>query len=244
MKKIKSLLLGLFGLFILFSSGCTAINERNAVYIPEPTLGKKEPLIKALFVEKIRNEQPQEEMLPFNPNTDPWILIPLCFYSTQKVDPIVKRNFFQNDLDVALDRLFVKDLRAANISEDIISGCTNSTDIKEWKDKYRLQLVLKHAVWTRYLTAYGLSYPGTFLWTIGFPTSYGNVQLEIDAILYPPGVSQKPIGKCTLKKEATCIEFIYDQIDYQPSVSEDVMAEMFPEMAKELRQFLTKNLKK
>lgn len=243
MMKSNVVFLGLFALGITFFTGCTAINERASVYVPEPSLTP--PVIDGLFVEQIRNEQPHEEMLPFNPNNDPWILIPLCFYSTQQVDPIVKRNFFQNDLDVALQRLFVKDLIASNISKEVIA-CSNSEkpDGKNWQDKYRLQLILKHAVWNRHITAYGLSYPGTFLWTLGFPTSYGNVQLEIDAILYPPGASKKPIGQTTLKKQETCIELIYDQIDYHPSVSEDVMADMFPEMAKDLRKFLLKTLKK
>ncbi len=244
MNKFKSFLFVVSGFAIAFLSGCATINEQSIVYVPEPSLSKEEPLINGLFIEKIRKEQPNEEILPFNPNNDPWILIPFCFYSGQKVDPVIKRNYFQNNLDVALQRLFVKDLNASGISKTIISADSNNPDIKPWHDKYRLELVLKHAVWNRNLTAYGLSYPGTFLWTIGFPTSYGNIQLEIDAVLYPPRPSKKPIGKFTLKKEDTCVEFIYDQVGYQPSVSETVLTEMFPDIAKDLRNFLRKTLKK
>ena len=228
---------------LLIFTGCKTVNERFSGYVPEPSLLNK-PLIDGLLVEKVINAQPQEENLPFNPNEDPWILIPFCFYSAQKVDPLVKRNFFQSNLDEALQRLFIKDLRASHISRTI--SCTDTTNLNRdfWKNKYRLQIILKHAVWNRNITAYGISYVGTILWSLGLPVSYGDVQLEIEAQLFPPGEAKKPIATTVLKGNRSCVELIYDQVGYRSSVSEDKLTEIFPEIARDLRKFMIKNLKK
>jgi hypothetical protein len=228
---------------MIFVSSCRTLDDDPIVYIPEPVIGGDEELLDSILVERITNAQPKSETLPFNPNDDPWILIPFCFYSGQKVDPIVKRNYFQNNLDEALQRLFIKDLRSSNISKKVINACKINTTKSDLAKNYRLELVLKHAVWNRNLTAYGLSYPGTLLWSVGFPTSYGSVNLEVDAALYSPGASQKPIAKTTLKQDESCVEFIYDQLGYQPSVAEDLLTEMFPKIAKDLRKFIIRTLK-
>lgn len=230
----------------VFFSGCATVSPKDMLtYVPEPALSSQKPLIPALFVEKMQNAQPNEEMLPFAPNDDPWILIPLCFYSSQTVKPLVKRSFFQNDLDTALQRLFVKDIRASGLCELLLSADEHNPRVNAWGAKrYHLELILKHAKWNRNLTAYGLSYPGTLLWSIGFPTSYGYVDVEIEAILYPPGPDAKPLAKTTISEKAPCTEFIYDQIGYQPAKSEMVLVEMFPKLAKRLRKFLATSLKK
>ncbi len=243
MKRFKIQILGFCGGVVLFFSGCSTFHPPPTVYVPEPSILGEDALIDALLVEKITNAQPEEEMLRFNPNNDPWILMPLCFYSGQKVNPLVKRNYFQNNMDDALQRLFIKDLRASNISKTIINACKINTTLDELKGNYRLELILKHAVWNRNLTAYGLSYPGTLLWSIGFPVSYGSVLLEIDALLYAPNSPTKPIAKTVLKQKKSCVEFIYDQIGYQPSISENNLTEIFPIVAKDLRKFIRTALK-
>jgi hypothetical protein len=243
-RKIKFILPVICGIIVISLSSCRTLEDKQAVYVPEPSIGSNSTILDSILIERIVNAQPKSETLPFNPNDDPWILIPLCFYSSQKVDPIVKRNYFQNDLDEALQRLFIKDLRASNISKTVINACKINTTEGELLKNYRLELVLKHAVWNRNLTAYGLSYPGTLLWSVGFPTSYGSVKLEVDATLYPPGSAQKPLGTITLSEDESCVEFIYDQLGYQPSVAEDLLTEMFPKIAKNLRKFIKKTIKK
>ena len=243
MRNIKFQWLGLCGVAMLVLNGCAALNHPSVTYVPEPSVATEAPLVDLLLVEKIVNAQPHGETLRFNPNNDPWILMPLCFYSSQKVNPMVKRNYFQNDLEEALQRLFLKDLKASNVAENIKNACKVSTTKSEWHKGYRLELILKHAVWNRNLTAYGLSYPGTILWSVGLPVSYGSVDLEVEAVLYPPGLASKPIAKSVLTQKKSCVEFIYDQIGYQPSVSENALTDLFPKIAKDLRKFLRKNLK-
>ena len=244
MRKLKIQISGLSMFVLLFVSGCATLNHPPIAYTPEPSILGEDALVDALLVEKITNAQPEEETLRFNPNNDPWILMPFCFYSGQKVNPLVKRNYFQNDMDDALQRLFIKDLRASNISKTIINACKVNTTLKELRNNYRLELTLKHAVWNRNLTAYGLSYPGTLLWSIGFPVSYGSVTLEIEAQLFAPNSPIKPIAKKVLKQKKNCVEFIYDQIGYQPSVSENTLTDIFPVVAKNLRKFIRTALKK
>ncbi len=244
MKRLKVQVLGLCGLVILFFSGCATLHHPPLSYTPEPSILEEDALIDVLLIEKITNAQPEEETLRFNPNNDPWILMPFCFYSGQKVNPLVKRNYFQNNLDDALQRLFVKDLLASNISKTIINSCQLKTSSKELQNNYRLELILKHAVWDRSLTAYGLSYPGTLLWSLCFPVSYGSVTLEVEAALYAPNSTIKPIAKTVLKQKKNCVEFIYDQIGYQPSVSENTLVDIFPIVAKDLREFIRITLKK
>jgi hypothetical protein len=77
---------------------------------------------------------------------------------------------------------------------------------------------------------------------LGLPTSYGNVEVEIEAVLYPPGADSTPLGKTTIIEKAPCTEFIYDQIGYQPAKSEMVLIEIFPKLAKKLRKFMSKTL--
>ena len=245
MNKLNTSILLLATAAASFFSGCNSLSPEDMLkYVPEPALSSQKPLIQALFVEKMKNACPDKEMLPFAPNDDPWILIPFWLYSSQTVKPLVKRSFFQNNLDTALQRLFVKDIRASGICELLLSADENNPRVNAWGAKrYHLQLILKHAKWTRNLTAYGLSYPGTLLWSIGLPTSYGYVDVEFEAILYPPGADAKPLAKTTISEKDTCTEFIYDQIGYQPAKSEMVLVEMYPKLAKKLREFITNTLK-
>ena len=243
MKNIKLYLFSLCGILLLSAGGCANYHYPPAVYVPEPSMLGEAPLVDDLLVEKIKNAQPEKETLRFAPNNDPWILMPLCFYSSERVNPMVKRNYLQNDLDDALQRLFIKDIRASGITKNTINACKINTTAKELNRNYRLELVLKHAVWKRNITAYGLSYPGTLLWSIGLPVSYGSVLLEIDAAIYAPNSNLKPIAKTTIKHEQDCVEFIYDQIGYKPSVSENILADIFPLAAKDLRKFIRTTLK-
>ena len=236
----------LAGTFLAIISGCSSVSPRSALeYVPEPALSTQKPLVPALFVEKMRNALPENEMLPFYPNDDPWILIPFCFYSSQIVKPLVKRSFFQNDLPTALQRLFVKDLRASGLCELLINADDDNPRVNAFGAKrYHLRLILRHARWERNLTAYGLSYPGTLLWSLGLPTSYGKVFVELEAKIYPPGADSKPIGDTIIKDTMPCTEFIYDQIGYQPAKSEMVLVTMFPKLAKRLRKFVRTSLSK
>jgi hypothetical protein len=230
--------LSLAALLALFASGCTTFQEKPSVYVPEPALDLNSPPIESLMV-RIIGEQPAEETLPFDPNNDPWILMPLCFYSSKNVNPMVKRDFMQNDVEEAFRRLFAKDLRASGLCGEVfICEGGRGGGANRVSDAYRLDITLKHAVWHRSLTAYGLSYPGTLLWVLGAPVSYGYVALELEVALYPPGSKGKLLAVKTFKREEDCVEWIYEQIGYQPAKSETILTEMFPGLASDVRLFI------
>ena len=236
-KRMLLSVIGVVGGAILLS-GCSTFEADTVKYTPEPGLVTGKAPISSLLV-RIRNERPEEETLPFEPNSDPWILLPLCFYSSQRVNPMVNRNYLQNTLDEALLRVFVKNLTASGLCGEVfICGGGGKFGSARAQDAYRLDLALKHAVWHRSITAYGLSYPGTFLWVLGAPVSYGDVTLEMEASLYEPGKTIKPLATRKFTIKESCVEWIYEQIGYHPAKSETILTEVVPELASSVREFV------
>jgi len=229
--------------FVLVT-GCTTFEPKPTIYVPEPALTLDKPLAKSLLV-RVISEQPSEETLNFDPNGDPWILIPFCFYSSQNVNPMTKRNYLQNSLNEAFLRLFTKDLRASGLCGEVFV-CEGGRGLKMNSSgtTYRLDIIVKHAVWHRNLTAYGLSYPGSILWALGAPVSYGHVDLEVKVALYAPGHPLEPVAVDTFKRRQSCVEWVYEQIGYQPAKSETILVDMFPGFAQNLRRFMKDALSK
>ena len=236
--------LSFVALLALLVSGCSTFQGKSSVYVPEPALDLNSPPIDSLLV-RIVSEQPAEETLPFDPNNDPWRLLPFCFYSSKNVNPMVKRDFMQNDVEEALRRLFTKDLRASGLCGEVFI-CEGGRGGRSGRasDAYRLDITLKHAVWHRNLTAYGLSYPGSLLWVLGAPVSYGHVALELQVALFAPGGKGKPLSVKTLNRKENCVEWIYEQIGYQSAKSETILTEMFPGLASDLRTFIKDTVSK
>ena len=106
---------------------------------------------------------------------------------------------------------------------------------------YILDIEVKQATWSRYLTTYGLSSAGTVLWLF-LPESYGSVTISIIARLYSPSNRENPMDVTIITRKANCTEWAYDQINYLPPISEFKIAEMFPEIMTELRVFLVNSL--
>lgn len=235
MKKLSTAILSLAATLLLFGCATTVPTE----YVPgKPVV--KTAKVDTLFMRPVIDSRSAEATLPYDPNSDPMIMIPFLPYSKAILNPMVRYNFFQDDLRESLQRLFVKDLRTSGICQTIEVADQYKPLLKPSTAAYRLTLDVKRARWTRYLTAYGLSYPGTFLWIIGLPVSFGHVELAIDVELRDP--YDKLLGKTRLTRKARCTEWLYDQINYQPAVSEDRLTELFPSVANDLREFLVKTL--
>lgn len=215
-------------------------------YVPAPAVTLKNmDKLNLLVIGPVVDAREEGEKNLFDPNVDPLILIPLWPYSHSSICPVIRYNYFQLTLTETLHKLFVRDLRASKIFNNVIPEITYNGPhpIKQTYAKaYRLDIRLKKAIWSRYLTSYGLSYPGTILWAIGFPISYGTVTLEIDATLYTP--KNKTLGTIRISKDISCIEWIFDQLNYKPPVSEFKLAQVFPELTKDLRAFIIEQIKK
>ncbi len=241
-KRMLSCAVGAAGATLLFGGCSTFDPDTMTEYNPEPGVVIENPPIESLLV-RVSNERPEEETLPFNPNNDPWILLPLCFYSSQKVNPMVNRNFLQNTLDEALQRIIMKNLRVSGLCGEVFAcGGGGQFGNARASGAYRLNLALRHAVWHRNLTAYGLSYPGTFLWVLGAPVSYGDVTLEVDASLYAPGKTIKPLATHKFVMSKSCVEWIYEQIGYHPAKSETILTDTVPKLASDIREFVRKTV--
>jgi len=251
-KNTFGILLFLFVSSLLTVSACnsTLNPEYKLQYKPAPPIslsGIAKP--DSLFVANIVDKRSKEEKITFEPDADPLILIPLWWYSHSDLNPVIRFSYFQPSLIDVLNKLFVVDINAAGIFKQVLNSPKGIEQIKFEKklfsinpNTYKLVIILEKAVWSRNLTAYGLSYPGTFLWALGLPVSYGNVYFSIKAVLHAPG--NKIIGKKQISEQIPCTEWIYDQINYQPPISEFKLAKIFPKVTKELREFIFQTIKK
>jgi hypothetical protein len=56
--------------------------------------------------------------------------------------------------------------------------------------------------------------------------------------LYKPGNPSTPLAVKNINRRENCVEWVYEQVGYQPAKSETIMTEMFPGMATDLRKFV------
>ncbi len=253
MKNIKlQVLLFSFSL-VLIITGCNSMTESSIGlnYKPEPAIelnGISQP--NTLYIATLQDERTEPERINFEPDADPLILIPFWFYSHSNLNPVIRFSYFQPSLLDVLNKLFTLDIDAAKIFKNVLNT-PKGIEQKAFEKKffsispkaYKLEITLQKAMWSRNLTSYGLSYPGTLLWALGLPVSYGDVYLTIKAVLYAPG-GRKVIAKKVIKESTSCTEWIYDQVNYRPPISEFKLAEIFPKATKELREFIFDSVKK
>ena len=253
MKKLRILSLFLIVSSLLTISACNSTSNLNngLKYKPAPPINLSGmPKPESLFVANLIDKRSKAEKITFEPDADPLILIPLWPYTHSDLNPVIRFSYFQPSLIDVLNKLFVVDINAAGIFKRVLNSPKGIEQV-EFENKlfsinpgtYKLEVILEKAVWSRNLTCYGLSYPGTFLWTLGLPVSYGDVYLSIEAVLYAPE-GRNIIGKKQISKEITCTEWIYDQVNYKPPISEFKLAEIFPRVTKELREFIFQTVKK
>jgi hypothetical protein len=237
MKKSIRVLLFIF-LALCLSSCSTTEFDNKLIYKPGPPINIKGFIPKdTIYIAKVINKSGNEKEVTFKINADPYIMIPLWLWSHSYIDPVLRYSYFQEPLPLILRALFYTDIKAFKIFNNVIV----SPDLYELKKKeaYKLVITLEEATWSRNLTSYGLSYPGTILWAIGLPVSYGEVYLKLKAEIYEPE-ADSPIKTTTIYKSVPCTEWIYEQINYSPPISEYKLADIFPEVTKELRKFILK----
>ncbi|MEI6055613.1 MAG: hypothetical protein WCR55_06095 [Lentisphaerota bacterium] len=247
--------IGITSIFIFMLLAFTSCNnwDKNyqTVYNPQPAIEKDGfPINNPVFISNIVDARPQQERIPLDPNVSPLLLIPLWPYDHSTTSPVLKYTYMQTDMLNTLKHLIAEDIRTSGIFSYITTqsyGVTGSQEAeyaaKIPDDAYVLEIEIKKALWSRYVTTYCLSYPGSLLWLFA-PESYGSVSISIEAKLYSPSDRSKALVQTTISKEVSCTEWSYDQINYQPPISEFKLAEMFPEIMTDLRAFLIKSLDK
>ena len=228
---------------LVFLSGCTSFDEDKYEYQPRRAVLEK-PIADTCYVMPLIDARPLEQRAPaVDINGDPLvILVPLWMYSKSEINPLSKYNYLQLDLQDMMQTLVSKDLRFSGIFREVKTVRFDENSEKPGFG-HILRMSIINCAWNRYLTTYGLAWPGAFLWTFGFPVSYGSVSMEIEAQLVEVG-TRTVIAKGRFKAETSCTEYIYDQVDYMPPRAEFKLTEIFPQITFQLREFIVNSLRK
>ncbi|MCF7790373.1 MAG: hypothetical protein K9M56_00100 [Victivallales bacterium] len=228
---------------IFCSCNSTDENYSSLHYKPAPPVKiRKFKKPEILYIDKVAdNRKDDEKELSYTINADPYILIPLWLWSHSNLNPVLRFSYFQEPLPLIIRGLIYKDVKASEIFKELTVSMDYYNHRKN--DAYRLKVILITAKWSRNLTSYGLSYPGTILWAFGLPVSYGKIYFKINVTLYAPN-SEKKLASKIISKNLSCTEWIYDQVNYSPPISEFKLAKIFPEVMNDLRKFLIKTLKR
>lgn len=248
--RLTSVLLVLFS--VIFLQGCRNFQSAYQLeYQPAPAIKKEGfPTNNPVFIRNIADRREPTEVIPLDPDANPLILIPLWPYTHSETSPILRYTYLQaNMLDTVKD-IMAQDIQSAGIFNYVTVESSGSIEIRQTgktqtpSNTYVIQIYLLKATWSRYLTSYGLSYPGTILWAFGLPVSYGNVSVSVKVDIYSPGNSEKPLVGKIITKETSCTEWIYDQMNYNPPISEFAVAELFPQIMAEIRNSATEAVEK
>jgi hypothetical protein len=239
--KTSQIFILLFTVVILLSSCKTVSPNYNTVYKPAPEPRKGMSQGKSLFVAEIIDERSINEQSPFDQN-DPMILLPLWPYSHAEVNPVIKYSYFQSGLKDSLSRLIGKDLAGSELfSKFKIATSEDNPPSQPSKDDFQLILRLKKASWDRYLTSYGLSYAGMYLWFL-LPKSYGSVVFTMEITIRAPETN-RIIADAIYTDKISTTEWIYDQMNYQPPISVFALEKTFPKLMKKIRTMLLTAMK-
>ena len=233
-----------FAVLLVFFSGCASFDEDKYEYQPLQAVLEK-PISDTCYVMPVIDARPLEQREPpVNINSDPFVIfVPLWMYSKSEINPLSKYNYFRLDLQDMTQLLVAKDLLFSGIFRDVKTVRFDENYEKPGSVGYTVRISIIDSAWRRYLTTYGLAYPGAFLWMFGLPVSYGSVYMEVEAQLVEAGTS-KVIAKGRFKAETSCTEYIYDQVDYMPPRAEFKLTEIFPQISAQLRDFIVKSIRK
>ncbi len=247
----KFYILGILSLIFILAS-CSS-TKYDTVFIPEPPMqiNFQNYQKKQLIVGNIIDERRADERKNFDPNGDPLILIPFWPYSHSEVNPFCRYTFVQSEPSKTIKNIMITDLQSSGLFENVIAesdvdaiDAFSKKKIGFANNTYFLTIILKKAVWSRYITTYGLSSLGAFVWGFGAPVSYGSVTIQAEVKLYKADELNKPLNEKVISDSVSCTEFIFDQIDYKPAISEFKIAEMIPEINRQIRKFLYDSLVK
>lgn len=231
-----------FAIIAILTSGCRTLTQNyNISYEPQPCDKGDICPGETLFVAEIIDERVTDEKNTFDQN-NPEILIPLWPYSYAEINPVIRYSYFQAGLVDSLTKLIAKDLAASELFNEVqVAQSDDNPPLQPTKESYQLILRLKKAIWKRSLTSYGLSYAGLYLWFM-LPKSYGSVVLTIEGTVREPKTN-RIVANEIFTHEESATEWIYDQMNYQPSISVFALEDSFPVIMKSMRKMLLKSLK-
>ena len=229
--------------FIILLSSC---NTNYALtYRPAPAIEKTGfPVSNPILIRNVIDQREITEQFPSDPDSDPLILVPFCPYVHTLTSPNPRYTFMQYNMMNTVKHIVADDLKTAGIFSDVETESYDSQNknAKIPQNAYVLKMIVEKAVWSRYLTSYGLSYAGTLLWTLGAPVSYGSVDLSIKIELFTPNNYITPFSTKIISTTTPCTEFVYEQVNYTPPISEFKVADMFPSIMRQNREFIISSI--
>jgi len=164
------------------------------------------PLVDTLTIAVGPEARPDAGRSSVGPGFLAWI--PLIPYGHQRYAPeLVSSRYrgaegFRRDLADTV----VADLRAAGIARRFVFAGESLPGLAP-ESSCTLQVTFTEGVYHRYLTLYGVSFAGAFLWFVGFPTSYGSTDLGLRAELLDP--TGAPLGSEHFTGSESAIEWLY-----------------------------------
>jgi hypothetical protein len=210
---------------------------------PEPAAPGAVARVAALEVVLGEDERPLQGRSSIGPGLLSWI--PLVPYGHQRISPetgalatSIETETFLGDVADAV----VADLQAARVAErvgreekpleDLGGEPTRAAD-----PAYRLKLTLDEGIYHRYLTLYGISIPGAFLWMVGLPVSYGHADLAFTVELLDPAGAF--LGRRSFDAKEGATEWLY--WPFTASYTR-AMPRAYEDISPDLRQFVAESL--
>lgn len=221
-------------LLVAVCTGC-ASKPLSMAYKPEGKVIFEPPVAEAIFVVIEEDARPFKGRSRIGTGFYAWI--PLVPYGHQQFALDNVKGSKPMPREVA--DTVVSDLRAVGIAQYV--GYEDPSDPRQWsmKEPYYLHLTLNEGVWNRYLTLYGSSFAGVFLWIVGLPTSYGNVTLGFDAELKDSKGAL--LGSQTFKGKNGVTEWLYHP--FSKAYGSEI-PKAYNQISPQIRKFVTEHLPK
>jgi hypothetical protein len=165
-------------------------------------------------------------------------LIPLVPYGHQQISPDLgyglnrtRPGDFRHDVADTV----IKDLEAAEVAR--VVDYEDRTELDDTFSRvYVLELRLREGMLDRYMTFYGLSFPGALLFITGLPAAYGSAQIAIDAeLLTTKGAS---LGSESFTAKVSGVDGLW----IGPGII-DKLPDAYEKISPGLRQFVVRTLR-
>ena len=219
-----------------FGGAACGTHSLSSSYRPMEAAAHAELIVDTLVVEIGPDQRPLLGGNRLGPGFLAWI--PLFPYGHQMISP---DRWVVDDLDNGGDfrddvaKTVVSDLRAERVASTVRLAVTSPDRPSE--PIPTLRVTLKEGIFQRYLTAYGLSVAGVFLYVVGFPTTYGSV--DIDLAVELRDAKGRALGQQTFSGSASAIEWLYRPVG--PAYT-SALPDAYAQISPGLRAFVREHL--
>ena len=214
---------------VVGASGCASTSSLQW-YEPAPA-ERSEPLADALEVLPVIDERPLKGRTSLGPGF--LAIIPLVPYGHQQISP----DRFTGNFPSEILGTVVADVRAAGVARQVFQKGDLLPGQAAPENAYTLHLRLTEGIFHRNVTLYGVSFFGAFLALVGLPTSYGRVEIGLDAEV--KNATGESLGREQFRGTAGAKDWLYYPM---PAAYPRKLPEAYAALSPELRRFLREAL--